>query len=1189
MKALRPIAACFAITLTLGAAEIRNPGFEQGRKSFEGVGDWWFSTEDSCDFDTEIFHSGKRAIRLSVNDSTSQKASQHWSRYAYLTGRVKDVRPDTIYTIRCFVRTDMTAGQAGIAVCLLKEKMTMPDRIPVKFLPVRKSVDWTELVYSFKTGKDTTGIALYCAVENFTGSAWFDDFSIREGIDIPAVPESSDWDQALVLNEFILIGDAALERKQPEAQTEIRLLSCGDKLMIRGICFEPDMKNLKASVSGRDRGEVCKDDCVELFLDAQRSRSSYYHFIFNANGALYDASGKDSSWSPADIQLTTAKEADRWTFELILPYTALGYGQVEAALPDKQMALSVFRSRKTVSPSEVSGWQPWFQRSNFHAPMLFQPILAGSGTKGEQVNFMYRGQMGNFMRLPLAWKVPDPLYEELMTEEPMFPETGSILNIGFRGSDITPKETAFALQHGMKKHYAETCAIKNEMRSVYNMITLHREDRATWDRIRKYDQRIGLMPMVQWGGAYYGYDFRSDAPKFKFYSGAYFYPDPRVREGFEKHVLALFESTKDVVDEITLGHEGRYLYFARYDQVRETYMKNDPAAWKAMEDQAKKEFGHGTIGFPESYEAATPLERMVYQRFVFSEYNKGIRKLASELRKIKPGIRLISELDPDGMKPYFYEQIPGTYDFICQQMLWGNGANRQSVAFNCKFLGDIAETPVRGGPHIEHYFVSLNPEETNEVISSVFRVGGESLQLWLNDWFGNTLGDYYGAPERFHEIRSLCKYIAAMRKLKFPEPDSAILYSNINQTASWVKVGGIGGGYEEAFTVLGPRARSWFKFVSDTQMMLGHTDCARFKVLYDPGSPYFEDDAYRKLVEYVENGGTLVTADPRSYSLRTDGSARDTSKLLGVTIGETSASPAAGAIKLRENPQFPELSKIADAAVLPSSGAASLIPQPGTVILGSYPDGSPAIVLNKYGKGQVITFAASPFTGTIFSSAPWWKFFRALQLDLGCAVDRDIWRFRFPRAAAPPPPQVPGDMNCLTGNSWYYECDVPVEGPNAAIPCAVSYENEPDLIPDNDRKDKLFNRKQAMNARIAANLKDDIRPWVVAWKRSDETAVKLEFARDVSVRKVRLWASGDIPEIEFGRLVSGTYRKLGSALAPVSEKGDVREIVIDVPPASGRDFILKFRKTTEEPFYLAELELWGDTEIQRTAQADSKP
>ncbi len=1170
-RALLYFAAFFAVGF-LVAAEIRNPGFESGRKSFEGIGWWWFSTTDSCDFDSENVHSGKRAVRLSVDDSTTQKANPYWSRYATLAGPVHEAKANTIYTIRCFIKTEMSEGQAGIAVVCQKKKMQMAERVPVKFLPVNKNTDWVELVYTFKTPEDLSEVTLFCALENFTGQAWFDDFSIQEGPDVPAIPQSDRWENALVLNPFVLIGEEAAERRLPVAQTELRLRSTGDHLLIRGSCFEPEMGKIEISAAGRDTA-VWQDDSVEIFVDAQRSRSSYYQFIINANGAMYDARGGDAGWSPADIRLSAVKEKDYWTFELVIPYTAIGYGPTEAALPDKPMGFAVFRSRKTAVFSERSSWQLWLQKGNFANPALFVPILAGSGTQGKTFHFLTRGQAEDSMRPPLAWQLDDPLYEELMTSQPLHRATGTILNIGFRGNGLSVGETAFALQHGMKKHYAETNALMQKMRSVYNSTSVPPKE-----RLLQYDQKIGAMPMIQFGGAHYQHAFRPDAPMFKHFAGAFFYPDTRVQETYAKHVKALLENNLDVIDEITLGHEGRFLYFSReyYDAIRKTYIENDPKTWNQMEDQAKRKYGHGKTGFPVSHESATPLERMVFQRFVFAEYNKGIHRLAAELRQIKPDIRLISELDPDGVKPYFYEQSVGAYDLMCQQMPWGHGSNRQSVAFHCKFLTDLAETPARGGPHIEHYFVSLNPVEVNEVISSIFRAGGTSLQLWLNDWFGKTLGDYYGAPERLHEIVSICQHIASMRKLNFPEADTAILYSNINQTArSWALTGGVGGGHEEAFTVLGPRIRTWFKFLSDTQLELGRASCSDFKVIYDPGSQYFPEDIYIKLLDYVKNGGKLVVADPLSYSLRTDGSKRDTTALLGVSTAEE--IPVPGEMSFMQHPDFPECSR---RGVLVTGAARRLQPvSPATSALATYPDGTVALAIHKLGRGQVITFASTPFNSTLYGSKTWWDFFRAFQIDLGCKVDQKIWRFRFPLAQTELPPRVPEALYCLTGNSWYYVADAPVEGSNVNLPFSVSYSLPPDHIADHAEPGKLFNRKASMTANSlhqTARLDGAVDPWVVAWKPGLASSIRLTFTKIVTVQKVRFWVHNAPPEFTFGAVVNGIFQEAGKVSAPSCQEGDVREMEMDFPVIQSDAFELRFGERPNDILYFAELELWGN-------------
>jgi hypothetical protein len=82
----------------------------------------------------------------------------------------------------------------------------------------------------------------------------------------------------------------------------------------------------------------------------------------------------------------------------------------------------------------------------------------------------------------------------------------------------------------------------------------------------------------------------------------------------------------------------------------------------------------------------------------------------------------------------------------------------------------------------------------------------------------------------------------------------------------------------------------------------------------------------------------------------------------------------------------------------PLTGAHEIVlTDPKAGILGIYPDGSPAIVMHKLGKGRVITFAANPFAPQVTVDAtPWPAAFKGLQQSLGCKVDQPIWRFALP-------------------------------------------------------------------------------------------------------------------------------------------------------------------------------------------------
>jgi hypothetical protein len=838
---------------------------------------------------------------------------------------------------------------------------------------------------------------------------------------------------------------------------------------------------------------------------------------------------------------------------------------------DKQIALALFRTRRAGGKRETSSWQIWPQKL-FGTPANFQPVVAGVKNGGGGVySFLCHGYTGCNLRPALAWQINDPLYEELMTDEPMHKPGGAvgICDFGRIMNRVPPRVgcQAFCLQHGMRLHYDDMAALARKMRlAVPVSLSTFRKDHnrnLLYRLLKKYQLPVVINSYIQYAGAQRSYRVVPDAPSVNIHENTWYYPDPEVQKSYAAHLKEILADNKDMIAMIGLGHEGRKLYFENYDRFREAYLKKYPERWQKFEKEAKKQFGSGKIGFPKSFSEAKPLERMVYQMFTLHETNRGLFELSRALRKIKPDAVLISELTPNGLSPDLYELYPGTYDYVTQQMDWGFGLNRQSVAYNCKVLTDLSGTPVQGGPHIEHYFVSFNPAEVNEVLSSVFRVGGQALQLWLCDWFGKTKSDIYGAPERVHEIVNIFEHYAKMRKLKFPKADTAILYYNPDLLArGWFGTGGINIGHEEIFTVLGPRARSWFKFISEIKLRNNQEKLDNYKVVYDPGAIYLDDDMFERLTNYVKKGGVLVVGNPAAYSLNTDGSKRKTDSLLGVRIA--GKLPVPGTIKV--SGQRP----------LPSGDACRLEPVGKVRILGRYANGAPAITEHNLGKGRIITFAASPFNSAIYAATAWHDFFKSLQQKTGCAVDHDIWRFRFPMAMAPAPSQTPEGLQCLTGNSCYWVSDRPTEGPNAKVAFNYRYDRLPDLIGD-PKYIKLINRRNSLSATPLSHvkkLKNNVDPWTVAWKSTKPATITFKFTKPVKAAILKLWVYGDIPEVK----VFGKFNKILKPLAVLPRRNydatDVRELTLKFPETKSDTFILYLGKRRGKLF-LAEVELWG--------------
>ena len=104
--------------------------------------------------------------------------------------------------------------------------------------------------------------------------------------------------------------------------TSVQVAHDSDNLYFSFRCKEPLVEKIVVKEYQRD-GRVGRDDSVEIFLDPNLDRKSYFHFIINADGILYDAAGKDKSWN-CDAIAHAGRESDAWTLEVAIPFISLG-------------------------------------------------------------------------------------------------------------------------------------------------------------------------------------------------------------------------------------------------------------------------------------------------------------------------------------------------------------------------------------------------------------------------------------------------------------------------------------------------------------------------------------------------------------------------------------------------------------------------------------------------------------------------------------------------------------------------------------------------------------------------------------------------------------------------------------------------------------------------------------------------
>lgn len=171
------------------------------------------------------------------------------------------------------------------------------------------------------------------------------------------------WRDCDVLTDFIVQGGV----DRSSFPTEARLAYDEENLYACFRCREPDLSGLVTRAVKRD-GEVRDDDCVEMYVDANLDRETYYHYALSATGVVCDAFMHDVSWN-AEQTVEAGREEDAWTVECAIPWKSIG---VEAPAPGTRIGLNVARTRAQV-PREISQWSCTFERSA--APERFGELV----------------------------------------------------------------------------------------------------------------------------------------------------------------------------------------------------------------------------------------------------------------------------------------------------------------------------------------------------------------------------------------------------------------------------------------------------------------------------------------------------------------------------------------------------------------------------------------------------------------------------------------------------------------------------------------------------------------------------------------------------------------------------------------------------------------------------------------------
>lgn len=82
--------------------------------------------------------------------------------------------------------------------------------------------------------------------------------------------------------------------KKPSVNTEAWLAYDDNNLYLSVRCIEPNLDKLVTKTTKRD-GRVWQDDSIEFMIDTNLDRKTYFHFVANAAGVIYDGMKTDKS------------------------------------------------------------------------------------------------------------------------------------------------------------------------------------------------------------------------------------------------------------------------------------------------------------------------------------------------------------------------------------------------------------------------------------------------------------------------------------------------------------------------------------------------------------------------------------------------------------------------------------------------------------------------------------------------------------------------------------------------------------------------------------------------------------------------------------------------------------------------------------------------------------------------------
>ena len=146
-------------------------------------------------------------------------------------------------------------------------------------------------------------------------------------------------------------------------KTTASILRTDKALYFKVDCYD-DMSKLRTHQMERD-DDQWKDDCIELSIDPNNTRTDYYYLVVNSAGIQYDALASagmniNKAWN-GQWKTSASKSKDKWTVEFELPFSTFGPPK-----PGADWLIGLNRTGENIRQSWTDG--------SYHSPNSFRTV-----------------------------------------------------------------------------------------------------------------------------------------------------------------------------------------------------------------------------------------------------------------------------------------------------------------------------------------------------------------------------------------------------------------------------------------------------------------------------------------------------------------------------------------------------------------------------------------------------------------------------------------------------------------------------------------------------------------------------------------------------------------------------------------------------------------------------------------------